>query len=283
MVQGSVRSRWTLTAAGDTGEHPSHVYLSPQSVKSFFLFTSCLFPLNRTSQQIKSPDTVCLNLMTQLCQPWYPVCEEERTWLFTSEKKKPKYRPLSKWVGYYTEVSDHKQFLLLTQWSDSLWLIVSISCVLSSLSWWHEGHWRPGHERRAPVFPVWARVGGRQEGQSQPGGVHYNLWQEWDIARHTSTDSPQFNQRSQNCFPWILGIVACFIIFLFSFHRGHDYIPAEDHLFEPEQRLLLGEDRDLHVVWQSAERWEEFLFLFVSSICSESPSETKGDVRGLDH
>lgn len=40
-------------------------------------------------------------------------------------------------------------------------------------------------------------------------------------------------------------------------HRGHNYITAEDQLFEPVQRFLRRQDRDLHVMWQSTERWEK--------------------------
>lgn len=44
-------------------------------------------------------------------------------------------------------------------------------------------------------------------------------------------------------------------MFVVVVYRGHNHFAAEDHLFEPEQRLLSWQDGDLHAVWQSAERW----------------------------
>lgn len=37
-------------------------------------------------------------------------------------------------------------------------------------------------------------------------------------------------------------------------NRGDDYIAAQDQPFEPVQRSLHRQDRDLHAVWQGAER-----------------------------
>lgn len=185
------------------------------------------------------------------------MCEEERAGFFASEKKKPKYWPISKWVNSFPiiksflkyikhdpvsssnlrgllrgRVSTHYVFLfsvaqLVTQRALKTWTWTQCACASSVSS--------IGRTAGRTASAQWCR--------SQSMTRVRLCW-----MQHCSQIQPS----EAKCILSFTATDACLLIVFFT--RGHNYITTEDQLFEPEPRSLYWQDRNLYAVWQSAER-----------------------------